>query len=126
MGYTCSLHAAPPTLSRYGVAGDAIPATAGWKLDTSTSECTLVSGAEAFFSLQRGSALCPASYCTHTGLAEADAVVLYFLQDADGRVSLVVHADAPGAANTDGGASACPRVGNSAALLGGWRAREKK
>ena len=82
--------------------GAAIPASGLWQSDT-TMPCETVSGAEMFFSLQRGSSQCPTSYCQLTGLNEANAIVMYFVRDAAGDVSLIIQADAATAANSDGG-----------------------
>lgn len=84
--------------------GDAIPTTALWQYDTTDVGCVAVGGAELFYSMQRGSPICPTAYCSLTGLNEPNTVVMYFVRDAAGALSLVIHADASVSSNTDGGA----------------------
>lgn len=69
-------------------AGDAIPHQGMWRDEVGIGQCTVVSGAELFFSFMRGSSRCPTSWCSHTGIDEPNTVVIYFVQDAAGELSL--------------------------------------
>lgn len=67
----------------------------------------------------RGSTDCPRSMCSHTGLHAADTMVVYFVEDAAGRTSFLIHNDA--APNADGGSARisleAPAVANQGVLV---------
>eukprot|EP00729_Bicosta_minor_P014804 gene14804-22561_t len=76
-------------------AGDAIPASALWNNHAARNNigCHEVSGGNLFFSYRYGSPLCTSGWCTNTGFTAPGTEILYFTEDVEGNVNLVVSHD---------------------------------
>lgn len=93
-------------------ANDLIPSSALFSADgtapnwtgVAAESCTLVSAGELFYTSQQSPPECSAgSWCSLSGVNQAQSSVLTILQAADGRTELMVVHDATSDTNSDGG-----------------------